>query len=151
MTSRISDACWRWNRARARPYYGGSWYTRNYSVFIGGGSRTALRSAYRGPAMHLSCMVRQWNHTRWPHSLSQYFRCALAIGHAGFREHGCAISSAENVFGNVNHQLSSAICSSNDYATLSVLRDKTFGQLSRLIFFKDILQSYISRKRTSNK
>lgn len=55
---------------------GGSWYTRNYTVFIGHGSRTAFRSAYRGCDASLLHGAPMKSHG-WPHSLSQYFRCVL--------------------------------------------------------------------------
>lgn len=83
-------------------YAGGSWYTRNYSVFIGRRSRTAFRNAYRIAAMHLFYM-RQWNHTgdliHWVNTFD-VFCDRLA---ETFREHDRAISSSKNVFGNVNH------------------------------------------------
>lgn len=55
---------------------GGSWYTRNYTVFIGRGSRTVFRGAYRSCDASLLHGAPMKSHG-WPHSLSQYFRCVL--------------------------------------------------------------------------
>jgi len=101
---------------------GGSWHTRNYTVFIGCGSRTAFRGAYRDRDASLRT-VRQWNHTMTSFTesiLSMYF----TIGWARFHEHEHAISSREERVRKCKPL--PRTCSSNMRHT-SVSKDKTLS------------------------
>jgi len=72
---------------------GSSWRTRNYTVFISRGSRTAFRGAYRNCDASF-CTVRQWNHTVTSFTESILSMC-FAIGWTRFHEHEHAIPSPE--------------------------------------------------------
>lgn len=101
MTSRISDVCRRWNRARAQPYRWQLIYAELHRVYW-----PWLTYSVSQRLSRLRCISLAWctnEITRVTSFTESILSMCSAIGHARFREHECAISFTENVFGNVNY------------------------------------------------